>query len=196
MFETKSLSPATWPDFEFLFDRHNGLHGGCWCVYHRMTMSEFIQSTKTGRKTMHHDLVFSGKASGLLLYEGENPIGWCQYGRADEFPAFDRMRDYVKLAIPDALKPVWRITCFVVDKERRREGLSKLLLEQTLAAIRTAGGGIVEVFPLQLPGATKPTYTGSIKMYEEHGFAYVAPIGKYNHLMRLDGIANSKDGAS
>ncbi len=196
MFETKSLSQATWPDFESLFERHNGLHGGCWCVYHRMTMSEFIQSTKAGRKAMHRDLVFAGKASGLLLYDGGNPIGWCQYGRAPEFYAFDRMRDYVKLQIPEAFRPSWRITCFVVDKERRREGLSKLLLKETLLAIRAAGGGIVEAFPLLVPGVEKPQYTGSIKMYEEHGFAYVAPIGKYNHLMRLDGKQEVGDGPS
>ncbi|HAQ56271.1 MAG TPA: GNAT family N-acetyltransferase [Acholeplasmatales bacterium] len=194
MFETKSLSPATWPDFERLFERHNGMHGGCWCVYHRMTMSEFIKSTKTGRKTMHHDLVNSGKASGLLLYDGDHPIGWCQFGRAEEFSAFDRMRDYIKLVIPEALKPSWRITCFVVDKERRREGLSKLLLEKALLSIRAAGGGIVEAFPLLVPGVAKPQYTGSIKMYEEHGFAYVAPIGKYNHLMRLDDMTVAEDG--
>ena len=145
---------------------------------------------------MHHDLVVAGKASGLLLYDDGNPIGWCQYGRAPEFYAFDRMRDYVKLQIPEAFRPTWRITCFVVDKERRREGLSKLLLTETLLAIRTAGGGIVEAFPLLVPGIDKPQYTGSIKMYEEQGFAYIAPIGKYNHLMRLECQPAAKDGTS
>jgi GNAT superfamily N-acetyltransferase len=184
MFSTRLLTPATWPDFEALFVRHGGLHGGCWCTYHRMTMSAYISSSKEERRALSERLVLSGEATGLLLYDGETVVGWCQFGKAEGFPAFDRMRDYVRLEIPATLRPVWRITCFVVDRDRRREGLSRRLLEETLKAISGLGGGIVEVFPLELPGSVRPQYTGSVKMYLEHGFTDVAGIGKHNRLLR------------
>jgi len=186
MFASKLLSSETWSDFETLFARHGGLHGGCWCVYHRMTMSQYIATTKEQRYALQRDLVAAGRSTGLLLYEEGLAVGWCQFGAASVFPAFDRMRDYVKLALPESLRPRWRITCLVVDKAWRNRGLARILLRETLSAIDRLGGGIVEAFPLEVPGMTRPQYTGSVKMYRECGFCYVSPIGKYNHLVRLD----------
>jgi hypothetical protein len=48
-----------------------------------------------------------------------------------------------------------------------------------------AGGGIVEAFPLNVPGIPCPLYTGSVKMYEREGFEAVGRLGKNTVFMRL-----------
>jgi len=32
-YSSKELSPTTWRDFESLFAKHNGVWGGCWCMW-------------------------------------------------------------------------------------------------------------------------------------------------------------------
>jgi GNAT superfamily N-acetyltransferase len=185
-FIVKELNASTWNDFETLFLKHKGVRGGCWCVYHKMTMGEFIQSTREQRQQLHKDLVMQGKTNGILVYDHGVPIAWCQYGRAETFASsYDHVRDYGRLAIPSELKPGWRITCLFVDKDRRKEGWSRIALQAAVQSIASQGGGIIEAFPLDIPGAKRPSYTGSVKMYEELGFKVIAPIGKYNFLVRV-----------
>ena len=71
-----------------------------------------------------------------------------------------------------------------MDKHRRREGLSQTPLKAALESIKRKGGGIVEAFPFDIPGANQPSYTGSVKMYLREGFEEVARLGKVTVLMR------------
>lgn len=96
----------------------------------------------------------------------------------------ERMRAYQELAVPPELKPHWRISCIFVDKHRRREGLSQLPLKAAMESIQQKGGGIVEAFPFDIPGAKRPSYTGSVKMFMLEGFEEVARLGKITVLMR------------
>lgn len=178
------LTPLLWNDFETLFLRDKGTHASCFCVYNRITMGEYIQSTVEWRRAKSKEWVLSGQATGVLLYEESIPIAWCQYGKASEFGAFDRRKDYIALNLPDHLRPTWRITCLFVSKEHRKTGLSGQALDAALVEIAKAGGGVVEVFVLKNPKREKIEFTGSVEMYQRRGFSYVAPIGTTTHLMR------------
>ena len=183
-FEVKELSADTWPDFETLFGKHKGVRGGCWCTFNRCTSTQFDGMTRDQRKDFHNDLVCNGKGYGLLVYDLGIPVGWCQYGPAEGFPRYDRGRAYSKLELSSSDTPDWRISCLFADKHRRREGLAKFALHSAMASIRRRGGGIVEAFPLVVPGTSHPQYTGSIKMYQREGFREVTRIGKNTVLMR------------
>ena len=95
------------------------------------------------------------------------------------------MRAYQALHIPVEFAPQWRISCIFVDKHQRKQGLSRYAFQVALEMIRQRGGGIVEAFPLDIPGITHPQYTGSVKMYAQAGFQEVARLGKNTVLMRL-----------
>jgi GNAT superfamily N-acetyltransferase len=184
MFEIKAYSQETWPDFEALFGKHKGVRGGCWCTYHLCTSSQFNHMEREARKAFQKALAFQGMGSGLLVYENGTPVAWCQFGPADRFPSYDRMRAYKALALPPDLRPQWRISCLFVDKHRRREGLSKVALGAAIVSIREQGGGLVEAFPMDVPGIKRPHYTGSVEMYRREGFEEVARLGKNTVLMR------------
>jgi hypothetical protein len=186
----KEYSQETWPDFEALFGKHKGVRGGCWCTFNLCTSSEFDRMTRDERKAFQKRVADRGPGAGLILYDNDVPIAWCQFGRADLFPRFDRGRAYKELPPVDRAA-LWRISCLFVDKHRRREGLSHVTLKAALATIGRHGGGVVEAFPLDVPGAKYPSYTGSVIMYAAEGFEIVAPLGKNAYLMRRTIPANS-----
>ena len=182
--EVKEFSRETWPGFEALFGKHRGVRGGCWCTFHRCTSTEFDGMTREERMEFQKQLADEGRGHGLLVYDRATPVAWCQFGPAEGFPRYDRGRAYRKLTLePDEI-PQWRISCLFADKHRRREGLAKFALHAAIAGIRKRGGGVVEAFPLDVPGTTHPQFTGSIKMYKREGFREIARLGKNTVLMR------------
>ncbi|MTI95497.1 MAG: GNAT family N-acetyltransferase [Firmicutes bacterium] len=183
-YAVKPLSPETWDDFEQLFVKHKGVRGGCWCMYHRLSSSEFNRLSKEERRERHKELTLRGKGHGLLVYDGQTPVAWCHFGPADVFIQYDRSRAYSRLAIAPEHKPDWRIACIFVDKHHRKQGLSAFTLHATMQMIRGKGGGVIEAFPLHVPGVERPSYTGSIAMYEREGFEEVCPLGVNKILMR------------
>ena len=49
--------------------------------------------------------------------------------------------------------PDWRIGCIFTGSGHRRSGVARATLGAALAAIRDAGGGLVEAYPEQVEGA-------------------------------------------
>ncbi len=181
----KEFSRETWLDFEALFGKHKGVRGGCWCTFHLCTSAQYDKMAKDERKEFQKGLADQGISPGIIVYDEDTPVAWCQVGFAERFPRYERMRAYKELNLPAELLPRWRIACLFVDKHRRGEGLSQFALKSAIEFIRKHGGGVVESFPLDVPGARYPQYTGSEKMYKDEGFETVARLGKSTLLMRL-----------
>jgi len=152
----------------------------------------------------HHDkneLLREGRAHGILVYADGEPVGWCQFGLRDELPWLDR-RQATDSFPSDAPRPLWRITCFVVDKSYRSNGIAGVALQAALEAIGNSGGGVVEGYPVAgwthgreaSPGAVpvpglgtaEPAHgsfgnvstTGTVSMFEKAGFRPVGLSGR------------------
>src|SRR5207249_8797846 len=93
-------------------------------------------------------LVRNGRAHGVIVYANREPVGWCQYGPREELPQVDQSRNYRNLAPTDEKKKLWRITCFVVDKNYRKSGVASTALKAVLEGIRNKGGGLAEAIPV------------------------------------------------
>jgi GNAT superfamily N-acetyltransferase len=184
VWSAKLIKAETWPDFERMFAKHRGCQGGCWCAYHICSSVEFNRLDREGHKMRHKHAIEQGLTSGVICYLDESPVGWCQFGPALSFEHNNRGRAYQALAPELAVEPDWRITCVFVDKDYRGLGLSRKVLAEAIAAIKSLGGGVTEAFPMEVPGAKRPQYTGSVVMYEAEGFVRVAPLGKNSFLMR------------
>lgn len=186
VFSSQLISERTWPDFERMFARHKGCHGGCWCMYHILSSGEFTRTDGETHKIMHRDMILDGKTAGVICYLDETPVGWCQFGPAANFEQINRSKAYRQYRETDSTQPVWRITCVFVDKAWRGQGLARLVLHEAVLAIRALGGGLTEAFPMEVPGEKRPQYTGSVDMYEKEGFTCIAPLGKSHYLLRAD----------
>ena len=77
--------------------------------------------------------------------------------------------------------PDWRITCFYVDKTRRKQGVSDAALAGALTLIADLGGGTVESYPEDTTDRTVSSsflHNGTVAMFERHGFTRNRKIGK------------------
>jgi ribosomal protein S18 acetylase RimI-like enzyme len=153
-------------------------------------------------------LTNQGKAHGVLLYDGDNAIGWCAYGTKQEFPRIDNGRNYkrmvlagqsptakrpfeeVPVRIPDVHEKLWRITCFFVDKDYRKKGVANIALRAALDSIKANGGGVVEAYPVTHKSAKAWSkwsnwfWFGTESMYEREKFKVVSNLGPNHVLMR------------
>jgi len=174
-YATRELGPATWRDFARLFSKHNGVWGGCWCVYSQ-TRGGFVTDGPRNRRTKHA-LVKERRAHGILVYADDEPVGWCAFGRREELPRLDGVRRYQALAL-DPRRKLWRITCFFVDRGWRRRGVAAAALRAALTAIRRRGGGVVEAYPATQSRPPRTLlYYGTVPLFEREGFRRVAGLG-------------------
>ena len=132
-------------------------------------------------------LVRKGKSHAILVYSGNIPVGWCQYGTKDELPRIDAGRGYKKIGPPKTDKTLWRLTCFFVDKAYRGKGVSKFALKAALKSIKDQGGGVVEAYPVvskKMVAVPEWRWFGTPSMFEREGFKQVGPLGNTWVLMR------------
>ena len=74
--EIKPATPELWPQLETLFGER-GACAGCWCMWWRLTRSEFERSKGEPNRRSFKRIVDSGRVPGLLAFENDEPIGWC-----------------------------------------------------------------------------------------------------------------------
>ena len=186
-YTTKELSSKTWADLERLFEKPGvGDAWWCWCMHHH-TRSYSLPENKrlptraesaVRNRREKKELVEKGYSHGILVYAKGEPVGWCQYGPREELPRIDNSQKYRKLALEHGKDKLWRITCFVVDKNYRRRGVAGTALKAALEAIRNKGGGLVEAYPVsKTDQGSNYMYPGTATMFEKAGFKLVAPFG-------------------
>ena len=132
-------------------------------------------------------LVRTGRSHAILVYDRSAPVGWCQYGPREELPRIDAGKFYRKLPSPDARAPLWRITCFFVERGHRRKGVAKAALAAALDSISRKGGGVVEAYPAvseRMASVPEWLWFGTPGMFRTHGFKAVTPLGSSRLLMR------------
>jgi GNAT superfamily N-acetyltransferase len=166
--EFQPLTPERWPDLERLFGEH-GAYGGCWCMWWRITRSQFSKQQGEGNRQALHEIVASGEVPGILAYVEGEPVGWCSVAPRDSYPSLNRSRVLKKL--DDT--PVWSIVCFYVDKGHRSQGLTLDLIRAAIEYVRGQGGRVIEAYPTQPKGERLPpvsSYMGLPSLFEQAGF--------------------------
>ncbi len=175
-FAVKPLNEVTWPDFARLVERHNGVWGGCWCMGFHPEGFGRDRSVEKNRCNKERR-VRAGAAHAALVYDGENCIGWCQFGPTAELTRIKSLAAYNAglTQLPD-----WRITCFFVDKTVRRRGVAAAALAGALEEIARLGGGTVESYPEAIEGRYGAAFLNNctLSLFERHGFERVRQIGK------------------
>jgi GNAT superfamily N-acetyltransferase len=171
----RPLDTDTWPTFAALVERHNGVFGGCWCTWFH-TVSKDKERTYESNRDLKCALVESGRAHAALVFDGDEAVGWAEYGPPEELPNIHHRQEYEQgLVAP----PDYRVTCIFVDRRYRRRGVAALALRGALDLIARAGGGVVEGYPHDMtkhPEGKKMSssflYNGTRRMYEEAGFTF------------------------
>ena len=176
----RPLEEATWPAFAALVEANNGVFGGCWCMgFHPDGLANTTAEENCRRK---HERVLAGTAHAALVFDGDECLGWCQFGSPEELPKIKSRAAYEKSQTGPP--PDWRITCHFVGKGHRRQGVASAALEGALGLIAGLGGGTVEGYPED--AASVPVgflFNGALSTYEKLGFSRDRKIGKHRWVM-------------
>ena len=124
-YTTALLTAETWEDFVALVEANNGVWGGCWCMgFHPEGLDR--TSARHNRENKHAH-VRQGTVHQVLVYDGKDCVGWCQYGTPAELPTINNAKAYDKelIELPD-----WRIGCIFTGKGHRRNGGRQSRLER------------------------------------------------------------------
>jgi GNAT superfamily N-acetyltransferase len=183
-YTTRALDVGTWDAFARLLEKHNGAGFGCWCTwFHRPVHGAASPAAESGRPYKER-LVREGKAHAAVVFDGDVAVGWCQFGTPAELPGIAHKKEYEAGLVS---LPGYRLTCFFVDRNHRREGVATVALAGALALIAEAGGGVVEAYPQDTAGKKVTStflYNGTRGMFEKAGFDYERPKGKNHCVMR------------
>ncbi len=181
-YTARPLDEDTWSDFAALVEANNGIWGGCWCLgFHPESFGETPEANRDA-KWQH---VRRGTVHQILVYDGDDCVGWCQFGSPVELPDIKNRKAYEK-GLTDL--PDWRIGCIFTGSKHRSAGVARAAVAGALAAIEGAGGGLVEAYPEQVEGR-KPQrgayfHTGPEDLFTEFGFERDRLIAKWRWVMR------------
>ena len=101
--------------------------------------------------------VRAGTAHAALVFDGDDCVGWCQFGAPKEVPRIKNRAAYEK---DQTTSPDWRIACCYVGKGHRRQGVATAALAGALDLIAGLGGGTVKGYPedaVRCPPASSTT---------------------------------------
>jgi GNAT superfamily N-acetyltransferase len=194
-YRIEALGPQTWDAFADLAGRHNGVWGGCWCTwFHRA--GDDAERRQIGNQEYKRRLVEQGRAHAALVFDGDVAVAWCQFGTVEELPNIHHRKEWEQGLVR---RPDFRITCLFVDRRYRRKGVAATAVRGALELIGSAGGGLVEAYPHDLPAGKKTSasflYNATRTMYEQLGFTYQRPKGQGNCVMTKEIPASSDGGA-
>lgn len=182
--EIHPATPDRWPDVETVMGPRGGAEG-CWCMVWRHSARDYAAGRGADNRDAMRRLIEAGEVPGLLAYDGETPVGWCSVAPRGDFPRLANSR--VLAPVDD--RPVWSVSCFVIARNHRGRGLTRLLLEAAVSFVRERGGVVLEGYPI---APTKDRYpaayawTGFQSAFTEAGFREVARRSPTRPIMRLD----------
>jgi GNAT superfamily N-acetyltransferase len=174
-YTVKALDESTWDAFAALVERNSGIFGGCWCMgFH----AELDRETPAVNRQRKLERVRAGTAHAALVFDGDDCVGWCQFGGPDEVP---RMKNRAAYEKGRTTSPDWRIACCYVGKGRRRQGVATAGLAGALDLIAGLGGGTVEGYPEDAGSVPAGfLFNGALSTYEKLGFVRDRKIGKHH----------------
>lgn len=173
------LTPDRWDALQDLFgDR--GPVSRCWCMYWRIG-NAYLKRPPAENKSAFCELVKKGPPPGLLAFDGDVAVGWCQLTPRNDLPWLDHSWRLERI---DNL-PVWAISCFYIRKCYRKRGVTSALIAAAIEVARNAGAPALEAYPLDAELTPSTSSTGYASAFKRAGFKIVArhvpprPIMRY-----------------
>ena len=178
------LTPERWTDFEKLFGPR-GACAGCWCMYWRLTRTQYDEQQGELNRRNIKALVDSGNIPGILAYVDDEPVGWCSIAPREEFATLARSR----ILKPVDDQPVWSVVCFFVARSHRRQGLTIQLLNAAVEYAASKGATVIEGYPVEPKVGKAPdvfVFTGLSSAFQQAGFKEVLRRSETRPIMRYD----------
>ena len=175
------LNSSNFSDFEFLFTE-KGACEGCWCMQCRLQADEFKAGRGEGNRLAMKALVESGQIPGIIVYNDNEPVGWCSLGNREDFPRLPKSHE---TQIID--EQTWIISCLFIRRDWRRRGVKRALLGHLITYCKTQGAKVLESHQCNSNFSKYPdnfAWAGIQKAYEAMGFQKVDTESDKRPIMR------------
>ena len=149
----------------------------------------YRKNPREENKTAFREIVERGPPPGLLAFDGDLAVGWCQLTPRDVLPWLDR--EWRLKRVDDA--PVWSLSCFYVRKGYRRKGVTEALIGAALNATRRAKAPALEAYPLDADLTPSSSSTGYASTFSRAGFKTVVRRVPPRPIMRYDLARNWRE---
>ncbi len=182
----RPLTPSRWADVEDLFGPDKGANSGCWCMWPRLTSSDFRDMEKEKRKAAFKSCVANGPVPGLLLYEKGLAIGWVSVTPRSDVIRFEKAKASELEPDLDPRKH-YAIACFYVRTGHRKRGLMSDLAKAAIDYARKKKAVALDVCPIETdkPLMWGEGFVGIVSVFRKLGFKEVARRSPRRPLMRL-----------
>jgi GNAT superfamily N-acetyltransferase len=177
---TITIEPATAARFD---DAQHALTGGgdgrtCQCQWWMIRNADFQRLSTQERTSLLQRELDAGPPPALIAYVDGEAAGWVRVGPRVAQVRIGRTRAIAD-SVVDALDDisVWSVSCFVVRKEHRGRGLTRVLLDAAVTRARESGARVLEAYPIDTTVTKRSTndlYHGVLSVFQEAGFTEVA----------------------
>ncbi|MDQ2923341.1 MAG: GNAT family N-acetyltransferase [Candidatus Dormibacteraeota bacterium] len=171
--DIRDVAPEMVPEYQRFFDdyafRDYPAWQSCYCMETHRTQSDEEWAARTAEDNRRDmtESVASGQVTALLAFEGDKPVGWCNYGETTRLAG---VMHRFKLQPADQ-DGVGSVACFVVAAPYRGHGVASKLLDAAIDRLRARGLRAVEAYPTRPRDDTaQGNYRGPLSMYLRAGF--------------------------
>ena len=174
-------------------DAEHALTGGgdgalCWCQWWMLRNKDFQAATTEERRELLRRDLAATPASALIGYVDGVAAGWVKVSPRPAQPRLAATRAFQQSPEPFDDESVWAITCFVVRKEFRGEGLAGRLLDAAVDHARVHGARVIEGYPVDTDArktSSNELFRGALSTFEDAGFVEVARPGPARPIVSL-----------
>ena len=174
------ITPASQVEWD---DVVHALTGGgdgasCSCQWFPMSRPEFdAASREERRERLRAEIAQTSPAPGLVAFVDGQAAGWVRIGPRTSQGRLVNTR-MVKAAAEPADDPaVWAVSCLVVRREFRGQGLAGDLVGAAVAFAQSHGARLVEAYPIDTDrraSSSNELFVGSVRLFERAGFRLTA----------------------
>ncbi|MDQ6721696.1 MAG: GNAT family N-acetyltransferase [Candidatus Dormibacteraeota bacterium] len=187
--EVRDVTPDLLPAYLDFFD-HRAFRDyppwqSCYCMETHRTEDEdeWAQRTAGDNRRDMSESIKRGLVTGLLAFEGGQPIGWCNYG---ETTRLSGLMHKMGLAA-SGHEGVGSVACFVIAAPYRGHGVASALLDAAVERLRARGLRAIEAYPKRSDDSQRTNYRGPLAMFIRAGFEPYREAG--NHLILRKSLA-------
>lgn len=180
------LTQDSWPALERLFGP-NGAQSGCWCTWFLRTAADLRGRTSAENREFLHSRVCSGEPTGLLAFDGDDPVGWVAVAPRLDYARLALSKIAAPVSPTEDLAEVWAVTCFFIHRTARRRGLAASLLAAAVEHARDQGAHLIEGYPVDTAGEKRGSgdlFHGTLSLFLDAGFELVERRGPRRALVR------------
>lgn len=186
---TKPATTERWADVQHALTG-GGDGASCQCAWLTLRAKDWNNTTKDERTALLHNEIAAGPPPGLIAYVDGEAAGWVRVGpRTSQARLAHTRAIATATAEPLDDDAVWAITCFVVRREHRGQGITAKLMHDAVAFARDAGARLIEGYPVDTTTGTHASnnlFHGTLSTFRAAGFEQRAALKPGRPLVALE----------